>query len=127
MFEAGAVFRYRLGDSLGHIYFVLSDPAKYPNEVIIVNLTSVQPPRRMDRTCLVREGEHPEVRHESFAFYQRIRISNLANLQRQERTGIIQLLESCHPDLLERLRLGIPQSRRTPLDVAAAFRRQFPR
>jgi hypothetical protein len=54
-------------DSDKHLWIVISDPTADPDQVLIVNLTTVD--ERKEQVCLLHGGEHPWIRHETCVNY----------------------------------------------------------
>ncbi|MGM0832251.1 MAG: hypothetical protein ACQEUK_05385 [Pseudomonadota bacterium] len=62
-----------LSGPVNHLHIIMNDPVYYPERdyygVLLVNISSVRPGRRYDRTCLIEAGEHPFIRHQSYVVY----------------------------------------------------------
>lgn len=69
--KAGDTFRFTAStpgvDANRHLWIVLSDVTIYPNEVMVVFMTSFRP--GMDQTCSLDKGDHPFVTHKTTIAY----------------------------------------------------------
>jgi hypothetical protein len=75
MFEAyrkGTVLA--LSGSCEHLHIICNDPAYYPrNEsycVLAVNISSCKFGIKFDDTCILKAGEHPFIKHDSYVVYR---------------------------------------------------------
>src|SRR2546422_4451969 len=85
-----------------HLWVVLSDTEKFPEQVVIVSLTTHTPEK--DQACIVQPNEHPWVRHTSCVSYFHAKVVTLAMLLRWKDAGLIVLQEPLHPNILGRIR-----------------------
>lgn len=58
--EVGETF-YFAASHQNHLFFVISDPSINAQEVVLVNMTTYEDYK--DNTCLLRPGDHEEVKH----------------------------------------------------------------
>ena len=76
-----------------HLHIVCSDPVFYPQiagvGVLVVNISSVKPGVPYDRTCILHQGEHPFISHDSFVVYAQAVIWKLESVERRIETGEI--------------------------------------
>lgn len=59
-----------------HLWMVISDPEQDPHRVLLVNFTTWTP--RQDPACVLQEGDHPFIHHETCVNYADARIYPLA-------------------------------------------------
>ena len=97
-----------------NLWVVVSDPAADPEQVLIVNVTSV---RRSfhDSSCLLNVGDHRFVQHASYMEYSRSRIESGSELRAKLATGSIIPDEPISADVLQRIRDGAARTDRIPL------------
>lgn len=57
------------GNGGNHLFVVKTD-ASPQGQHLLANLTGCRPDRHVDTTCIVRAGEHPFVRQDSFVLYR---------------------------------------------------------
>lgn len=103
-----------------HLWMIISDPARDPQNVVIVNLTTSRSGDE-DRTCVVACGEHRFVSRESVVVYAEARIvpaSNLrALLQSRSQPPPLSRSADLSSALLARVQAGAGRSRRVALQV----------
>lgn len=78
-FRKGDCFRFTQKPDF-HLFVVISDPARNPDEVVLVNVTSVKPHTR-DFSCRLAVGDHPWLRHDSVIAYQYARTETAYQLR----------------------------------------------
>ena len=98
--EAGNTFRYGPG---GHLWVVVSDPKRYPKQVVIINMTT---DRGIDRSCVLNPGDHPFVTHPTCMRYDMARIVADADLERYVSSNAIRLQEPVSATVLDSIRQG---------------------
>jgi len=109
--RAGDVFiNSRSGSIPSHLWFILSDPGEDPEHVLIVNATSAFQGRDVDSSCILKPGDHPFIRHESYIFYDGARQTAARKLKEGFETEILRFQESASDQLLLRVRTGLMQS-----------------
>lgn len=118
MFTAGTSF-FIEGDS--HVWFIISDPLRFPDQVLIVNLTTFWEHlpdtfARKDRACLIEAGEHPFVRHRSCVYYAGAQTPSVDHLQSRYDRGLLRLHEPADSALLEKMRRSAGDSRHMAAD-----------
>jgi hypothetical protein len=102
--EAGTTFLLAKDSQLqeDHLWLVLSDTQKYPEQVVIVNLTTYAPEK--DGACIVEAGEHPWVRRKSCVSYYHAKVVTLTMLLKWKDQGLIVLQDPLSSGLLGRMR-----------------------
>lgn len=115
MITAGTTFFFRRGEtqegSRPHLWGVISDPARDPEKVLIVNFTSLN--FLGDTTLLLTVGDHPYLIRATCVNYLQPKIFTLAQLVALEASGGIRIYD--HPlgaELLKRMRDGAGSSPR---------------
>jgi hypothetical protein len=98
----------------GHLWIVISDPAKNPDRVLLVSMTSYGVDK--EDVCLIAAGEHPKVKHKTCICYKPARATTLENLRRLRDTGYLAMQEPVSAGLLQRIRRGVSSSRRIDLE-----------
>lgn len=87
-----------------------------PN-VVMVSVTSIKPDFPYDPACVIRAGEHPFITHDSYVYYRDPRVESVAHVQAMVDKAVWQGKESCSPELLERIRVGLLASTRVPRHI----------
>jgi hypothetical protein len=100
--KAGQTF-FLIGED-SHLWMVVSDPAKDPAHILLVNFTSWQ--HIHDQTCVVQVGEHPWLKTRSVVYYPAPRIVSLAQLEQRIQYGLLSFHADLSPQLLRKIRVG---------------------
>lgn len=103
--DAGETFLVR------HLWVVVSDPHKNPDEVLLVNLTSVKQGVFCDDACMVDVGDHPFVTTKSFLYYREAKVESNTALERRISANPSILREPVSAEFLKRIRDGARKSR----------------
>ena len=102
-----------------HLFFVVSKPE--PNRVLLVHVSSMKPGRECDTSCVVRFGEHPFIKHDSFVVYSSIMFALESHVEAQVRAGICRSQPPASSALLARIREGARVSAALPGKYALYF------
>lgn len=118
--KAGDAFFCQAGPR-EHLFVVLFDPDVFPTEgygkrlcIVSVNFTSVTAEKKIDNACIIEQGEHPFIIHESYVFYEKIQIMDFAHVCMCVNQGVYRQAEEFKPLLLNRIIDGIQKSSFTP-------------
>jgi hypothetical protein len=112
--EAGTTFLRSDADK--HLWVVLSDPKADPENVLIVNLTSLDD--RKEKVCILSRGDHPWIRHKTCVNFGDSVVTTLAKLLEAKDAGALKTQTPMRPEVLRRIRDGVLDSERIPLDYA---------
>jgi hypothetical protein len=97
------------GNPIPHCWFVVAENAA--GECVIVNMTTIG--HVCDKTVVLHEGDHPSIEHDSIILYSDAQVTSFSVLEKLLRAGTINPKPSCSPELLKKLRDGIPASPET--------------
>jgi hypothetical protein len=117
--QMGDTFVMGLG---GHLWIVLSDPAKNCGNFIMANLTSDR--RRAGTDCEVNVGEHKWVTHKCFVNFgdaKEVTPQQAAELQKFIRGGVIEKHFPMEQSILQRITAAAKISKALPI----AFKKHF--
>lgn len=115
MLKAGDTFLMESGPTK-HLFVVLDDPKVQPGHgkvliAVCVGITSATDDGRIiDPTCIIEPGEHPFIRHRSFAHYRKAETIREDIYAPAIKSGQYPLKEPVSPALLQRLQDGLRQS-----------------
>ena len=109
-------------DKNRHLWIVLSDPTAYPDELITVFFTTLQP--RRDQTCVVESGEHPFIVHKSIIAYDLAEIRKRSDLLSLVSRGEFILSDGADIRLVERIRLLLDYSPMSPYRIKDIAKKQ---
>jgi hypothetical protein len=99
-----------------HLWIIISDPDIDPDNVLIVNFTSLAPHK--DQSCVLRPGDHRWITHDTCVNYQDSRITTLENLIAARDGGLLIHHDPLSPAVLKKIRDGSLNSTKMPLDHA---------
>ena len=112
--RAGDAFSNRESGSVpSHLWFILSDPSKDSEHVLIVNATSAFLGRDVDSSCILKRGDHPFIHHDSYIFYDRAKQTTCQRLKEGFDTGLLRFEESASVELLQKIRTALMRSSHT--------------
>jgi len=121
MIAAGDVFWFpdelSQPDGRGHNYVVLSNPALYPDQVVVVNFGTWEDYK--DDACFLEvppDRNPPYLTHTSCIEYERARHFTAAQLDYLLKQEIIRQQQSLPPDLFEKVRKGAAVTDRLPME-----------
>jgi hypothetical protein len=86
----------------------VADPVLF---VPMVSLSTLAASRPFDSACLLRAGEHPFVRHDSYVAYGLAICQPLSKLEAGIQRGMYELREPLTPTILERVLKGALESK----------------
>lgn len=96
-------------DMTPHLWVIISDPRADRNQIVIVNFTSYRQDK--DQACRIRVGEHPFVRKDTLIHFPAAKMVSATRLQTLHASGEINMQDALSGDLLEKIRLAVPNSR----------------
>jgi hypothetical protein len=115
-------FRGSYGD---HLKIIVSDPAKDPDNLLIVSVTTFREGKFHDPSCFLSPGDHPFIKHESYIGFQFAKIRSNADLDRLLGSGgIILEDDQISEAVLERIHHGASVSEFIALEYADLLREQ---
>lgn len=91
-----------------HLWLIINEPSAHAGTALIVNVSTLRP--NAETTCLVRQGEHPFIQHDSYARYGSARKAKAADLEQGVARGLLKPHQPASRDLLEKLRAGAKAS-----------------
>lgn len=99
-----------------HLFILLTDPCE--NEegvqaVLMVSLSSVKPGLPHDPSCVLKAGDHPFVKRDSFVVYGKARIEDAQKLLRGVKDGKLVPHDTVTPEVFARICDGLLRSPRT--------------
>ena len=94
---AGTTFLLSAGDI--HLWIIISDPKLDPQNVLIVNLTSLGP--RKEQSCVLKVGDHPWIRHDTCVNYGDSKVSTLDKLVAARDANALMMQSQLRPDVLQ--------------------------
>jgi hypothetical protein len=105
-----------------HAWAIISDPIRFPDEVLIVNFTSYDP--RVDQTCVFPAGAHPFITNRTCVNFPRARVTTDAILEQLRAVGRLRFHQSLSPAMLKEIREAAMLSTKIALAHADILIRQ---
>jgi hypothetical protein len=94
-----------------HLFVVVwagNIPALYSHPVVLLtNFDSYDPQLNHDTSCLISQGEHPFVQHDTFVNYRFMRCDEATHVDHMVNTGMWPSDAPVSPALLRRMRVGL--------------------
>lgn len=110
-----------------HLFILLTDPCPESDGgdkcVLMVSLSSVRPPMPYDSTCILRAGDHPFVKNDSYVVYQRSRIEAANKLLDGVKQGVLIPQQTMDATVFARICKGLEESQLTPAKHLNFYRR----
>src|SRR5687767_10972697 len=78
MVRRGDTFQAKLPPS--HLWLVITTPTGPKDEFVFVNITTVHGTPEEDHTCILRAGDHPFVKHDSWVRYGDAFVANAGGI-----------------------------------------------
>jgi hypothetical protein len=111
-------------DVPSHLWVVVSDPVQDPEQVVIVNITTLEGKRDPDRTCVVMKGEHNFISRPSYVLYAEARIASVNSLGELLRTKMLSPSTDASEEFLRKVIAGFGSSKLAPNKCKAILRPQ---
>ncbi len=102
-----------------HLFFVVFKTET--DRLLLVHVSSIKLGRDCDTSCVVRRGEHPFIKHDSFVVYSAAMFAIESHVEAQIRAGICRPQASASPALLKRISDGAHVSAALPGKYASYF------
>ncbi|RMX08522.1 hypothetical protein D8I35_05450 [Corticibacter populi] len=84
------------------------------DQVLMVSVTSVKPGLKYDDACLLKAGDHPFIRHDSYVYYRDPRIELASKVTENVQIGQWVAREPCNAQVMARVLDGFQRSRLLP-------------
>lgn len=124
--KAGDTFLYGPSANANkHLHIVLTNPDT-DGCVLIVNITSIysQDKDKMDHTMVLNRGEHRFLTKPlSYVYYRGAVIKRVADLEADEKAGLLVKHDSCSKDLISNARAGIGASPHCARNIQEYYRK----
>jgi hypothetical protein len=104
-----------------HLWMVISDPVKTPEELVVVCFLSWQP--QYDQACVLEAGDHPFIKHSTCVNYPGARVVSDAKLESLKAGGALRTKDPLSTHLLARIRESAANAD-IPTECYDALRRQ---
>jgi len=97
-----------------HLFVLLTSGLGEQEEVLLVNLQSIDPEVAHDGACTLQVGDHPFVRHPSFMRYDQCRKVAAEKLTAAVADGRMVARDPMSPEVYDRICAGLHDSAHTP-------------
>jgi len=102
-----------------HLHVIITDVDPITQTVIIVVLESYK--RGCDSTTIIRQGEHPFVRHDTSVVYAKAKVVEVAKLFTLVQNKLAIPQDPCSDELFQRIKRGFRKSPRTTNKIRERF------
>lgn len=99
-----------------HLYAVLNSPCGQ-NQCLVVNVTSVKDGKYYDNACVLNEGDHPFIRHQSYLLYRMADTMGAAKITRYVNLKHYVTREDWGDEVFARIVNGLAASEDVPLRI----------
>lgn len=106
-----------------HLHIVISDPDKFPNEVICFNLTTWKGDH-CDPACIIEPGEHTWVRRRSYVYYENPRLLDAEAIKAIETSSRVNKLPAVSDELFTRILEGAEETTRLSVEFVVLMAAQ---
>lgn len=120
MLQIGSTFLLGSDDDILHLHVIVAGPTTQ-KEVVLASITTLRT-TTFDRLLILREGDHPFLRHDSAVACAFAQIVRLPDLQLKLDQRSIRLKEPMDAALVRRIRAALIESDFTPNGVLAVLR-----
>lgn len=107
--NAGDTFFLKRGVADRHLRVIISDPARFPDQVVFVTMTSFDVTK--EGVCRIQPGEHDWVKNLTCIAYDRIAMCRAEDLENMAGGSLITWGNPVSQELLTRIRTGASLSR----------------
>ena len=90
-----------------HLFIVLTEPAGKPPTVLLVSVSSFIRGKATDEACILRPGDHPFIKHDSFVAYRMCREEPSSKLEKGIASGEFVAKEKLTLDSFQRVIDGL--------------------
>lgn len=104
-----------------HLRFAISEP-DIDGTVLVVGMSTLQGTGREDLSCVLKPGDHPQVREDSYIRYDRACALSYLKLLQEKVRGELTMVADLAPLILARIQNGARKSRALP----GKFRKYIP-
>ena len=104
-----------------HLFVVLTDQCD-GKQHLLTSISSVKEGRWHDPTCVLEEGAHPWLEHQSYVFYQRPQQLTHAGIIKCVKSGLYIPKENLDEAVLKKICAGVNDSAMTPRWAKEYFR-----
>lgn len=99
--------------ALKHLHIICCDPVETYNgpAVLVVNISTVKENLVYEKTCILKKGEHPFVKQDSYVVYKQAVVWKVESIERRLRSGEIIFCEDVTQDVLDKVLKGFLNSK----------------
>ncbi len=98
-----------------HLWIVINEPRAHEGNALLVNVSTLRP--RADTTCVLRSGEHPFIKHESYVRFRSARRALLEDLEFLVGAGRLQRHSPAASAFLERICAAASAALQLPVEL----------
>ncbi len=110
-----------------HLHVICNDPIFYPALAkecfLAVNISSIDPILQYDPSCILKAGDHPFIKHDSYVYYRKADIFGATTTARLVAEGEISLHDPFTDVVFEKILNGFYQSKEVRPKMLKFFQR----
>ena len=104
-------------DGHKHLFALMLDPLVVDGYgqkpcVLMACVTSIRDGVPSEDACLLQQGEHPFIEHDSYVDYRFTRLEQAEHVQKRLQEGVFVAKDPCSPELIKKIIQGALNSRR---------------
>lgn len=94
--------------AIRHLHIVCCEPVEtyYGLAVLVVNISTVKENLVYEKTCILKKGEHPFIKQDSYVVYRQSVVWKVESIERRLRSGEIVFREDVTQDVLDKVLKG---------------------
>ena len=107
-----------------HLWVILSNPNLNSDKIVLVNFTTVYGNDFEDLSCVLKDGNHSFIKHDSYVSYRDAIIVSSTNLDTLKKSNSIKLHNHCEYDLLKKVLDGAEKTQFLKLEIYGILEEQ---
>ena len=114
--ETGSTLLIPSGPSGAHLFVIVFGPQVLQDygpsaQFVSVSVTTLRADIHHDPSCMLKPGDHPFIKHDSYVSYRDARIDTGDDLKRRVEDGVFQPHQPLDSQILARIVFGVCQSK----------------
>jgi hypothetical protein len=98
-----------------HLWVIINDPQAHDGAAVFVNVSTIR--AKTDTTCILRRGDHPFIKHDSYVRFRSAKKALVEELDALIKARRLRPHQPADPALLERIRAAAAAAVEFPEDL----------
>lgn len=125
--KTGSTLLVPSGPSGMHLFFIILGPLRLVDygttpQVLMVSSSTIRDGIPHDPACVLKSGDHPFIRHDSYITYRHIRTDSVFHVEKMVSSSVWSPREPCNEILLARIVDGVNTSKLIPRGIKPLFK-----